>query len=282
MLGDKPLQQLIEEQISSGDIELPVFNPVALKLQQALNNDDITIDQIEALIMEDQALAGQILRMANAAFYKGLSEITTINRAIVRLGAQQVANIAMMVTQKQNYQSDSPLFGAHIEPLWQHAFASAVGCKWLAQRCGFAGQVEIAFLAGLMHDIGKLVILKVLDKIVADNNASLFGPAAVREILDSAMHTEQGYTLMQSWNLPEQYCAIARDHHLETPTSGDSLLLIVRLVDQACRKLGIGTDHDPELLLAASAEAQQLSLTEIQLAELEIQLEDSLQLANGI
>jgi HD-like signal output (HDOD) protein len=276
MLTAKPLQELIAEQIAAGDLQLPVFNPVALRLQQALNDDDITIEDIEAIIMEDQALASQILRMANAAFYRGLSQIATINRAIIRLGAQQVANLAMVVAQRQSYSSDSPLLSRYMKMLWGHAFASAIGCRWLAQRCGYMSQAEVGFLAGLLHDIGKLVILKVLEKLCENDAQLTLADSTVLEMLDSALHTEHGYNLMQTWNLPEQYSVIARDHHLATADNGDTLLLIVRLVDRACNKLGIGTCHEPELVLAATPEAHLLGLSEIQLAELEIQLEDSL------
>lgn len=275
MMADKPLQELIEEEITASDLQLPMFNPVAVKLQRALSDDEISVNGIEALIMEDPALASQILRVANSPFYKGLVEIKTINRAIVRLGGQQVANIAMMIAQKNSYSCENPDLTSYFDALWQHAIISAEGCRWLAQSSGLAAEGGVAFLAGLLHDIGKLIILKVLEKLYhcADGNRR-FSAAAIAEILDSELHTEFGYQLLKEWNLPGPYCDVARYHHATHDEGANPMLAVVKLVDQACTKLGYGTTQNPDISLAACPEAQILSLDEIELAEFEIFLED--------
>ncbi|NJM13362.1 MAG: HDOD domain-containing protein [Synechococcaceae cyanobacterium SM1_2_3] len=100
------LHELIVGIIKSRELQLPVFNPVALRLQQILSRTDVGIADIERMIVEDQALTSQILRVANAAFYQGLQPITTIRKAIIRLGNQQVANLAMVAAQQQMYQKN--------------------------------------------------------------------------------------------------------------------------------------------------------------------------------
>ncbi len=84
---------------------------------------------------------------------------------------------------------------------------------------------------------------------------------------------------MKQWNLPEEYCVIARDHHNNDFDGKNLLLLLVRLSNMACLKLGIGLAQEPSLVLSASEEAQLLNLSEIDLAELEIRLEDTAILA---
>jgi HD-like signal output (HDOD) protein len=93
------------------------------------------------------------------------------------------------------------------------------------------------------------------------------------------LHSQQGYNLMKQWNLPEEYCVIARDHHNKDFDNKNILLLLVRLSDMACLKLGIGLAKDSSLILPANEEAHQLNLNEIDLAELEIYLEDTAILA---
>ena len=95
----------------------------------------------------------------------------------------------------------------------------------------------------------------------------------------TALHTQQGYSLMKQWHLPEEYCVIARDHHDKDFDSKNLLLLLVRLSNMACLKLGIGLAKDTSLILSGTEEAHQLNLTEIDLAELEISLEDTAILA---
>jgi len=96
----------------------------------------------------------------------------------------------------------------------------------------------------------------------------------------NSLHVEQGYALLKSWNLPETYCAIVRDHHKEKFDPKDNLLTLIRLVNQACNKIGIGLRPNPATVLAATAEADVLDLSEVSLAELEIKLEDSLALTH--
>lgn len=278
MTAEKPLQELIIEEITSNRLELPVFSPVALKLQSTLNEENITVEEIESILMEDQTLTSQVLRMANSAFYKGLHSITTIRKAIIRLGLEQVANLAMTASQRNTYFSENSILHRYMEKLWQHALASAIGSRWIAQRCGYRNESESAFLAGLLHNIGQLAIVKILEEICARQVITALTDTVTFEILESPLHTEQGYRLMTQWNLPEPYCLIARDHHNTSWDNNDILLIIVRLTDQACRKIGFGLNPDPSIVTAVTAEAHSLGLTEIQLAELEITLEDTSQI----
>jgi HD-like signal output (HDOD) protein len=275
MTEEQSLQDLIIEEVTSNRLELPVFHPVALKLQYIAGDENISVADIEAILMEDQALASQILRMANSAFFKGLHTITTIRKAIIRLGLQQVANLAMAASQRSAYSTDNTLLHHYLEKLWQHAFASAMGSKWVAERCGYPQEADNAFLAGLLHNIGKLAIVKILEELCAQKKVTALSDTVIFEVLESPLHTEQGYRLMTQWNLPQPYCVIARDHHNAHWDSNNSLLVIVRLVDQACRKIGLGINPDPTIIPAMTPEAHSLGLTEIRLAELEIALEDT-------
>ena len=94
------------------------------------------------------------------------------------------------------------------------------------------------------------------------------------EVLNT-LHTQEGYRLMQQWNMPANYCEIVRDHHELEVDVRNTLLLLIRLSDLACNKLGIGIYPPSDMNLAATFEANQLELGEIDLAELEIMLEDT-------
>ena len=270
------LYDLIVQFVDSNEVKLPVFNPVALRLQQALQNEATQIADIERMIVEDQTLASQILRVANAAFYKGLQQITTIRKAIIRLGIEQVAHLALVVALQQLYRKPSNRFLDYQSKLWLHAFVSAIGCKWIAERSGYRSEAESAFMAGLLHNIGQLALLKIIEDLRGSGAIGSDLPESlIVEILDSDMHTSQGDLLARKWNLPDEYCTVARDHHREPADASNSLLLFVRLNDQACEKIGIGLHGEPAIALAATAEAQALGLGEVTLAELEIMLEDS-------
>lgn len=277
------LYDLIVQFVDSNEVKLPVFNPVALRLQQALQNEATQIADIERMIVEDQTLASQILRVANAAFYKGLQQITTIRKAIIRLGIEQVAHLALVVALQQLYRKPSNRFLDYQSKLWLHAFVSAIGCKWIAERSGYRSEAESAFMAGLLHNIGQLALLKIIEDL--DGSGSIgfdLSASLIVEILNSDMHTDQGYLLAKQWNLPDNYCVVVRDHHREPCGPNNNLLVFVRLIDQACDKVGIGLHHDPHIALAATVEGQTLGLGEIPMAELEILLEDSAAMASQL
>ena len=159
--------------------------------------------------------------------------------------------------------------------LWRHSVGSAIGSHWLACCCGLLGIKHEAFFAGLLHDVGKLHILKIADNLKIDNGSGTqISNALLTEALES-LHAECGSALMRRWNLPEKYCEIARQHHADDFDDKNLLLVLVRLANKACSKLGIGLAKEPSLVLSATPESEVLRLSEVNLANLEIFLEDT-------
>lgn len=273
--AEKPLIELIKEHLQ-GDLQgLPVFNSVAVKLQQMLVRRDFKMEEVIEMISEDQSLASQVLRVANSSYYAGLSSIATIKDAIVRLGAQEVANMVMMASQYELYRSENEFLNSSMQKLWIHSLACATGAKWLAKKASYTNLATESFMGGLLHDIGQLALLKVLDDIHRNKETkAAFSETLINEILER-MHEEVGYNLLKSWSLPEAYCSIAINHHREDFDGNDILLVIVRLSDMACKKVGKSLNPDASLSLVSSPEVQFLGLKEMALAELEIIIEDS-------
>lgn len=276
MREEKPLVRLIQDRLDGNLQELPVFHTVAVKLQQLLSTRSFEIDDIIELIGEDQSLSGRVLKVANSSYYAGLSKIATIKDAIIRLGAQEIANMAMLASQFEFYNSANETLNKMMHDLWGHALACGVGAKWLTRKAGYPGMASEAFMGGLMHDIGSLALLKVLDDIQKSKETSiLFSDQLINEIIE-AMHEEVGFNLMRSWNFPDFYCDIAHSHHAEEFDQSNILLVAVRLSNLACKKLGRSLQPaDPGISIFSAPEAQYLGLKEIALAELEIIIEDA-------
>lgn len=278
----RPFVEVIKEQLDSESLNLPMFHPIAVKLQSVLATRDFTIERVVALIIKDQALTTQILRLANSPYFSGLANVTTITEAVVRLGAAEIASVAMLASQQDSYNTFTlPELKSHSQLLWRHAFGCAIGARWLAGKIGYQHLAQEAFIAGLLHDIGSLLILKVLEGMhLADPDGKGVSRELTVEII-AAMHTDSGHQLLLKWNLPEPYCTIVRDHHKEQADTSNVLLSMVRLVDNTCKKLGLGCAPDRDLMLAATFEAQGLGIKDILLAELEIMIEDSLEMVSS-
>jgi HD-like signal output (HDOD) protein len=267
--------EIVDNLIASSKVRLPVFNLTAARLQQEIGKEEPDPRQIEKLIVSDQALTAEVLRFSNSSFYKGLTQVATVRNAVVRLGVNEVANIVMTVTHESQFVSKDPFLHGVMRQLWRHALGTAVGAHWLARHCGLHGIAHETFFAGLLHDVGKLFILTVIDELMHSGRHKLNPSAALLMEAMDHLHTGHGYTLMQHWNLPEKYAQVARDHHQDPVDSENYLALTVRLANKACNKLGIGLRHDPGLVLIATAEANELHLSELDIAKMEIMLEDS-------
>jgi HD-like signal output (HDOD) protein len=226
------------------------------------------IDRIAGVLSKDQALASEVLKQANSAFYSGLRGVQTIQDAIMRLGSSQVFNYLVSGGQKQYYKSQNDTINRYYQILWKHALATATGSKWLLERMGRRNLANEAFLAGLMHDIGKLLLLKVLDSMVAEHEDIQLTDVFITKLFRS-MHVEQGYSLMNQWSIPAIYSDVVRDHHREDYNPADVLLMAIRTVNQVTRKVGMSTIVDENLDSASLPEVSALAIEEDLLPDLE-------------
>ena len=267
-MGIIELPQTVRKLLASQPIELPIFHPVALKLQRMLSNYDFTVDEVAHVANEDVALASQMLKMANSPMYMGRTKVATIKEAVIRLGAQSVINIAIAASQAAAHASDNPALDGYMKALWQHSHCSALGARWLALNCGMRGAADESYLAALLHDVGKLYLLKSVERLVnAGVISSMFDNELVMEIFE-VMHVEQGVRLVQHWNFPAMYCEIISAHHAEEWETDNKMLAIIRFINMMCHRSGLGLISKPDLALVGSQEAELLGITEFQIIEL--------------
>lgn len=269
------IPETVRKLLASQPVELPIFHPVAIKLQQMLSNFDFTVDEVAAVANEDAALASQMLKMANSPMYMGRTKVATIKETVIRLGAQQVVNIALAASQSASHSSLNPDLDRYMKALWQHSHGAALGARWLSGACGMRGAADENYLAALLHDIGKLYLLKAIERLV---NAGVINSLLDEELtLDifEAMHVEQGHRLVQHWNFPAMYCDVIKGHHADQWDTVNKMLAIVRFVNLACRFVGLGLTHDPSIVLSRTEEAEVLDIGELQIAELVLLLEET-------
>jgi putative nucleotidyltransferase with HDIG domain len=267
-LLDQALDFAVEKRIT-----LPVFSTVAVTVQEATKADTYDVGKIERAIESDPALVAEVLRAANSAFFGGLSEVSSIKAAVLRLGLQRVANLVFLATEKSRYTAKSPHLADLMKTLWHHASACALASEWIARKVRYPQLGETVFIGALVHDIGKLFLLRVLDQMAAETRGQPVSQELILEVLDRT-HTDVGHRMLAAWNLPDVYQVIVRDHHAEHPDPANVPLQIVRLGNHACTKIGASLHPDPSMVLGAQPEATVLGLSDVAIAELEILLED--------
>ena len=259
--------ETLKRYIESEKLTLPIFDPVAMRVQLELIKKNPDIKKIEKIIVADQALSSNLLKVANSSRFGGLVKTTTVRSAIVRLGTTEISSIILMDLNRKNYQSKNPKVRVLLRKLWQHSVGCAFAAGWLSKRLDFGVMQNEAFFAGLFHDVGKLLILVVIekkrkkDKSIRIDNDLLLGAMDL-------LHPEQGALMMHELGMPQAQCTIVKEHHLEDFDRDNYLLVLVRMANHVCHAEGIGMKHEPDLSLLDTPEAKTLNLSEEDIEDL--------------
>lgn len=264
--------------------DLPAMPQVAGKVLELSSDPNTSAQQLQQVISDDQAMAGRILKIANSAMYSCSRKIKTLTEAIVMLGFNSIRSLVVTSAARNLYQTGSARNGLKERLLWEHSIGCAFACRKIAQ-LRHPGLAEEAFLAGLMHDIGKLVLnLQVperFDEIVqVVYNEGLSFQETEMALLDFD-HTHVGSLLVNKWRLSEVLEDVILEHHTESAFHPDKpLLLYLDLANRICHRYGIGFQDDPNLELVDSPSNRILQLSPAQIeetvGELQAALEDEM------
>ncbi|MEI6125710.1 MAG: HDOD domain-containing protein [Pseudomonadota bacterium] len=228
---------------------------VAKKVLDIVSNEDASIVEICQVIEKDQTITASVLKIANSVYYGPRQKVTSIRQAIVILGLKALRNIVLLVSTKLQYKR----FGITEQLMWDHSIGAAIAARQIAAGRGQELE-EIAFLGGLMHDFGKIVMnnecpeafSEVMQRIYNENDDSL----TAEESVFGYNHTDIGAMVVQQWRFPALFVTILQNHHLHLSgldTIPDPLiakaLACINLADNICKKLGIGYRNSEDILL---------------------------------
>lgn len=273
-MANKALTEIINEMIDADRVHLPVHPDLSQHVTSTLAAQGFDAKQLRWLIGRDPGLLCNLFRAANSSFFAGLQKTLSIEDALTRLGQTKTRQVLEQTCKESTNYTQGKLLPHYMPGLWLHSQACAAGARWLANRCGYKNLADQAYLAGLLHDVGKQFLLAALEEIACSGE---FGMTISKQLITeviSTMHVEQGMRLFEEWNLPEVYKEVVTDHHDKEIDTQNIMIALVRLANLGCRKLGLGLEKQPELVLPTTAEAQFLGINEISLAEFEIRLED--------
>jgi putative nucleotidyltransferase with HDIG domain len=230
-------------------LEIPSVPLVLIRIIQTLDADSSSASELESLILHDPALSARILRLANSAFYCFRAQVKTISHAITLLGMNLVSSIAIGINIFDTFTKGAKTEAALINKLWTHSYGVGMLAREIWIRSGHKEKEgEFAFLCGLLHDLGKVILFKTYPKhygsIFAIPKSETDPAISAYEAENYAMdHAEIGEMLAKQWGFPPELANVIRRHHdplaLEIP--------IVRAVMQAdflAKGLGIGYDGD--------------------------------------
>lgn len=219
-----------------------------LLIRTAFHAEGDDVNLLVQLVHQDPALSAQVLRAANAAAFAGHGEVRGVREAVMRLGleaARQVALTAVMnALLDEEVRRQRRGYAAACRSLWLHSMSAAPAAGWLAMSSG-RGDVESAFVGAMLHDIGKIFVLRSLGAVAPEPP-----PAALIDTLLEDLHVEAGAALATHWKLPGYVAAICRGHHGPladgAPGTVPDEVHIVRVVS-GLDELRVEPGHRPDL-----------------------------------
>ncbi|MFO7727804.1 MAG: HDOD domain-containing protein [Desulfonatronovibrio sp.] len=196
------------------DVRLGSLPEIFFLIQEAIKDPRTSSKHIGDIISKDQALAAKLLKLVNSAFYGFPSRIETISRAVTIIGTRQLSALALGLSALSRFGNISPEI-MNMELFWKHSIACAIGAKTLASHCKLPNS-ELFFVCGLLHDIGKLVMLSYYPgeylqvlSMARQNRVTL---ARAERSFFKQDHAVLGANLLKKWKLPLRVESVIRYH----------------------------------------------------------------------
>lgn len=261
-----------------GGAVLPAFPLVATRLVDALENPNAHMESVCEIIVQDPALTADVIRMANSIVYGGVTRVEDVRSAVMRLGLEETANVAMTVACRSLFamedRAEIDTFGELWSSIWSSSLVGAYGARILSSELGL-GHPEQIFQAAMFRDIGCLLLLKVITKgLVSGSLRDRPSEAEIHRVFDS-LHERAGAGYARQSFLPLYVMSNIRSHHrVDEAVNAETIPghLIV-LTDAFCRRLGIMPLTDEASEARAERSAKLLGLDEVRMEYFALQFE---------
>lgn len=228
---------------------LPSLPSILMEVLQLANDVETQASDFEKIIRKDQALAAKVLKLVNSPFFGLRQKVSSISQAIVILGFKSLKSV--VIAAKSSKLLDRQLHAYGFEPggMWKHSMSCATICRMLATRVRLsAADQEELFVAGLLHDVGKIQLAPYIegfqeefDARAAKNGLSV----AERETVGIA-HDDVGGRMADQWGLAPSLANLIRSHHAADAPASARPLVILQLANEICSFLGVGREEPAE------------------------------------
>lgn len=197
----------LKQAVESDQIILPTLPEVALKIREAVENDNTSAQQIADTLTQDASLSARLIQVSNSPLYRSRNPIEDLQMAVTRLGIRMVRDLVISLAMKQIYQATSDVLDAHFRSSWNTAVEVAAICRMLATTVPGINP-EQALLAGLIHNIGTLPIL-----VKAEDDDDLFNNSDALEQVIDELQSRVGTLILETWNFGDAMTDVVKYAH---------------------------------------------------------------------
>lgn len=253
---------LTSERLRAAFATLPAFPRAVQDVLDLLRKPNIELAQLARAIEADAALTMRVLRTANSPFYGSRAGIATVRNACRVLGVHALRNVAIAMLALQQFPADAPS-GLPRRELWRHCTAVAAAARFLAQRLG--RDADMAYTAGLLHDIGRMALDACFPdayaQVLARRNSGSISLYDAELAVFGMDHAAVAAELTRVWQLPEAIIAAVGAHHPEYAGSPDAYGDVVHLADIVCKALRLGSSGELAVVTDEAQVLQRLGVT---------------------
>ena len=230
--------------------DLPPLPAVASRVMGMADDDKTSAMELAQVLSTDQALTAKLIRLSNSAYYGFARRVSTVREAVVMLGFMQVRQVAVGASLINTFKKGGPNDAFNLDLFWGHSVAVAVAAENLAKKTR-AARPEDAFTAGILHDIGRLVLRQTMpvEFMQAVELARATGmPLHEAELeLTGYAHDELGRALGERWKFPAHMVEAVRCHHDERMTpENDGLAGVIAQSNRLVLHYGLYCGYDRE------------------------------------
>lgn len=226
--------------------DLPPMPQVAQKARQVISNPDSSFKDLAKVIETDQAIATKVLRMANSAYYGSVGTVSSVQQASVVLGTKTLIELLNLACASGPLSKTLKGYELESGDLWKHSLAVAAGSRIIAKKR--SELAEDAFSAGLIHDVGKLILdpyilemKETFENAVQKGKESFF--IAEKNVFGFD-HGEIASEVCDKWQIPQHLSQAIRHHHNPSNSNGNILAHIIHIADVTAMMTGIGGGLD--------------------------------------
>ncbi len=239
MAAENRLTLQIYEDLNAERLLLPSLPDVAIRIGEAVNDDDADARKVAAVIETDPAIALKMVKAANSARFGGISQIATVTEAVARLGLQNTRFLVITFALRELFRTDSRALANRMAELWEHSRRIAALTRVLGDKVEKRFNPHESLLAGLVHDIGGLAVIAY-----ARDFPEVAGNPAALESSIAALRTQLGGMILSKWQVPPELVTAAKEAEnwlRQGPGPADyaDLVIVAQLHD------GVAGDLDP-------------------------------------
>ena len=252
------LEAVMIARVKKGTIRVPPSPVVALRLMQLLADESTPLEALKSALEQDQALAAIVLRLANSAAYRRAAEVVSLQQVVLVLGRKTLREVSVAKELHETTLGGGALVALR-RRAWRESLACAQVASWVAPM--FEVKPDEAFVAGLLHDIGRVPGIGILEQLLTEHpEADTRNEDGWWQLVE-AHHVALGTLLGRSWGLPSLLALAIEQHH--DPQVSSPLLEVLRVADQVVTLMDgepfLAADHLGAIAALSSAQCEALA-----------------------